>query len=401
MCGICGIINFNGSPVTESGLKSMMGIMKHRGPDDEGIFIENNAGLGFVRLSILDLSPAGHQPMISSNNRYVLVFNGEIFNYIELREELVRKGFVFQSNTDSEVLLNSYILWGEDCLHRFNGMWAFVIYDRQERKLFGSRDRYGIKPFYYHFDASAFLFASEIPPITSHFAKKPLQNDQAIFDYLLFNRTDQDATTFYKDVLKLQHGCKFTLELPPETIAADYQVNNHQPGKLKISKWYTLIENLKEPFKGPDEFRESLSASIGLRLRSDVPVGICFSGGLDSSTIISLLLKDYLKDDINTFSTAYGKGLLGDETEYINEYREVLKNMYFTYPNASTLENDIPRLIRAHNEPIPSTSPYAQFKVMELAKEHVVVTLDGQGADELLAGYEYFYGYYYKELLRK
>ena len=186
MCGICGIVNFNKAPVQINDLRKMMRIMKHRGPDDEGVYIKNNYGFGFVRLSIIDLSPLGHQPMFSNDGRYVLVFNGEVYNYIELREELKSIGYQFRSKTDTEVVLYSYIEWGENCLNKFNGMWAFAIYDNIEKKVFISRDRYGIKPFYYYLDDNKFIFASEIQPILKIINKKPTPNNQIIFDYLSF-----------------------------------------------------------------------------------------------------------------------------------------------------------------------------------------------------------------------
>jgi asparagine synthase (glutamine-hydrolysing) len=387
MCGICGIIRFDNKPVHEVPIRDMMRIMKHRGPDDEGVFMDNSVGLGFVRLSIIDLSPAGHQPMFSKDERYVLIFNGEIYNYIELREELEKDGCVFYTRTDSEVLLNAYIIWGEECLSRFNGMWAFVIYDRQEKKMFAARDRYGIKPFYYLQTPEYLAFASEIPPLLSILDHKPKPDYQSIFDYLVFNRTDQTERTFFEDIKKLQHGCKFSID--------DWQLN--------IERWYVLKARVKNVygFKTPSEFRELFSSAVGLRLRSDVPVGVCLSGGLDSSSIVSVLLKDYYKSELNTFSAVYEKGQIGDEIKYINEYQPLLSNMFYTTPTAETLEADLAGFVRAHAEPIPSTSPYAQFKVMELAKEKVVVTLDGQGADEELAGYHYFFGFFFKDLLKQ
>ena len=191
MCGICGIIKFDGSPALHPPLQSMMQAMKHRGPNDEGTFIDKNTGLGFVRLSILDLSSAGHQPMQSKDERFTMVFNGEIFNYVELREELRQLGHQFDTQTDSEVLLAAYQEWGEDCLHKFNGMWALAIYDRKENSLFASRDRYGIKPFYYYVNDEELLFASEIPPLLNAIPEKAKANQQSIFDFLVFNRTDQ------------------------------------------------------------------------------------------------------------------------------------------------------------------------------------------------------------------
>ena len=393
MCGICGIIRFDNSPVEEAPIRKMMSIMKHRGPDDEGVFIENNLGLGFVRLSIIDLTRAGHQPMLSKDGRYVLIFNGEIFNYVELREELQKKGVVFQTQTDSEVLLSAYVFWGEECMFRFNGMWAFVIYDRFEKKIFGARDRFGVKPFYILQTTDFFAFASEIPPLLSLLYHKPKPDYQSIFDYLIFNRTDQTERTFFEEIKKLQHGYSISLSIQSS-------ISNHQSS---VKKWYNLREQIASTrgFSDPQEYRELFSSAVKLRLRSDVPVGVCLSGGLDSSSIVSILLKDYNKTDLNTFSAVYGKGQVGDETEFINEYKSDLKNMYFVTPSAETLQSDLTCFIRAHAEPIPSTSPYAQFKVMELAKGKVVVTLDGQGADEELAGYHYFFGYYFKDLLKQ
>lgn len=423
MCGICGIINFNSHPVEEAKIRTMMQKMKHRGPDDEGIFFDSNIGLGFVRLSIIDLTPLGHQPMFAEGKehraenggqgakgrehraesgeqgRYVIVYNGEVYNYIELREELRGKGYQFKSNTDTEVVLNAYIQWGEECLHKFNGMWAIAIYDRQRKELFCARDRFGIKPFYYYTDDEQFIFASEIPPIIEalhamRHAPCPMPNYQAIFDYLIFNRTDQTEDTFFEGIKKLQHGHLIRLR------NGDCGLRNE---RMEIRRWYDLKERIRhtDPFKSSKEYREIFSSAVGLRLRSDVPVGVCLSGGLDSSSIVSVLLKDHKFEDLNTFSAVYGKGKRGDESDFINEYKGTVKNMHYTSPNADTLYDDMACFITAHGEPIPSTAPYAQFKVMELAKDNVVVTLDGQGADEELAGYHYFFGFYFKDLFRK
>jgi asparagine synthase (glutamine-hydrolysing) len=397
MCGICGIIKFNNSiPETEK-IRKMMTVMKHRGPDDEGISITDTVGLGFVRLSIIDLSHHGHQPMFSdevvrngqviNSKRYVMIYNGEVYNYKELREELKKIGYKFKSNTDTEVVLNSYIEWGESCLSKFNGMWALTIYDKELKEIFCARDRFGIKPFYYYADIEQFIFASEIPPILSVLEKKPTANNHAIFDFLVFNRTDQTEQTFFNEVKKLQHG--HTLRI--------------QKSQIKIQKWYNLRKRVSkaEGFRSGEEYRKVLSDSVKLRLRGDVPVGVCLSGGLDSSSIVSVLLKDYNKKDLNTFSAVYEKGQIGYETDYINTYRSELSNMFYTTPSAESLYKDLMNFVKVHCEPIPSTSPYAQYKVMQLARNNVVVTLDGQGADEALAGYDYFFGFHFKDLLKK
>lgn len=385
MCGIAGIVNFGEDQIDISEIKNMMLKIKHRGPDDEGTFIENKIGLGFVRLSIIDLSEAAHQPMFSDDDRYVIVFNGEIYNYIELREELINLGVSFRSKSDTEVLLKSYLFWGEGCLNRFNGMWAFVIYDRIEKNIFASRDRFGVKPFYYHVNNERFLFASEIPAILRVMKSKPIANKNVIFDYLVFNRTDQNESTFFKDIHKLKPGHSMRL----------------RNDNIEIKQWYDLRSRIGKGYVTPEEYRNALADSIKLRLRSDVPIGVCFSGGLDSSAIVSLILKNNDGLNLNTFSAVYSSGTKGDESIYIQEYSNMVSKMHYVKPDANSLFKDLDKLINAHAEPISSTSPYAQFKVMELASKSVKVTLDGQGADEQLAGYHYFFGIYFKSLFIK
>lgn len=383
MCGISGIINFNNNKVEEKDLRLMMLKMKHRGPDDEGVFMENNVGFGFVRLSILDLSISGHQPMHSHNNRYVIVFNGEVYNYIEIREEL-KNDFKFITGTDTEVILASYQKWGEACLDKFNGMFAFVIYDKETKKVFAARDRYGIKPFYYYFDDDRFIFASEIKSILPFVQREP--NLKIIYDYLMFNRTDHKRETFFKNIKKMQHGSSLTL----------YR------NKIKFKRWYNLFEKVEnDRVLTPSEYRDLFNDSIKLRLRSDVPVGVSLSGGIDSSSITSVLVEDFNLKELNTFSAVYGPEEPTDESEFINEFKSSVKNMYYTSPNAETFFQDFESFIDAHNEPCPDLGPYVQYKVMELASKKVKVTLDGQGADEQLAGYHNFFSVYYLELIKK
>jgi asparagine synthase (glutamine-hydrolysing) len=385
MCGICGIINFNEKPVEENKLLSMMKAMKHRGPDDEGTYIDDTIGFGFVRLSIIDLSVNGHQPMIDASGQYIIILNGEIYNYIELRQELTSKGYHFRSNSDTEVLLYSYIEWGEECLDKLNGMFAFAILNRKEKTVYVVRDRFGIKPLYYFYDEDSFIFSSEIPPVLKVYNKKNTPDYQAIYDFLVYNRTDQSESTFFRNVLKLPHG--FYIKIKDKTIIK--------------KKWYELREKLTRPAILPEQYFEILNSSIQLRLRSDVPVGVCLSGGIDSSSITSVLLRQFQLKGINTFSAVYGIGEKGDETTFINEYAGDLNNMFFTHPTAESLFKDQSILIKAHAEPFPSSAIYAQFKVMELAQGKVKVLLDGQGADEQLAGYHYFFGYYFKELFEQ
>jgi asparagine synthase (glutamine-hydrolysing) len=387
MCGICGIINLNSKSVQVIDLQKMMLVMKHRGPDDEGTFISKNIGLGFVRLSILDLSKAGHQPMISNDGRYIIVFNGEVFNYIELREEL-KDFYRFVSNTDTEVLLASYLKWGKECLNKLNGMFSFVILDSLTMDVFGARDRFGIKPFYYYIDKETFIFASDIPPILSQLKNKPLAEDSMIFDYLVFNRTNHTKNTFFKNIFKLPHGCSLSLG----------------DGSMKINRWYNLsisLNKYKDLTYGAGDFLDELKNSVNLQLRSDVPVGTCLSGGLDSSAITSLILLNKPGRELHSFSAVYGKGQKGDESEFIAEYNKTNINQHFTLPTSRSLLFDLPNFVTSLTEPVPTTSIYAEYKVMELAKNHCTVILNGQGADEILAGYHYFYGYYFHDLLKE
>lgn len=387
MCGIAGIYHLDKSNCDDNIVPNMLKGIQHRGPDDEGMWGVDHVRLGFVRLSIIDLSPAGHQPMLSDDGRYVITFNGEIFNYIEIRKELQSLGVEFRTATDTEVLLKAYIQWGSGALNRFNGMWAFCIYDKMEDRLFFARDRFGVKPLYYLKKGVEFFWCSEIPPLLAHLPGPPNPNNQAIFDFLVFNRTDLDESTFFEGIYRLNHGCYMQID----------------SSGVKSENWYDLRNAISKAkaFASPEEFLELFESSLQLRLRSDVPVGVCLSGGIDSSSIASTLTQRLGFSELNTFSAVYNPDELGDETPFIKAMEGRVNKMHFIRPTADTLIKDLHGFILAHAEPIPSTGPYAQYKVMELASEHVVVTLDGQGADEELAGYHYFYGFYFKELMHK
>lgn len=392
MCGISGIVSFSKKNVEENQVRKMMSSMKHRGPNDDGVFIENKICLGFVRLSIIDLSSAGHQPFQSEDGRYVMVFNGEIFNYLEIKEELKSLGHKFNTRTDTEVLLHAYMQWGKDCLHRLNGMWAIAIYDKVQNTLFIARDRFGVKPLYYYINNGMLFFASEIPSILAVLPQKPIANEQTIFDYVVFNKTEQSSDTFFDGIKKLMHG---------HCVLMDLKKTSQNPD-MCIEKWYDIKVKVKEaqPFRNSSEFRDLFTSSVKLRLRSDVPVGVCLSGGLDSSTIASIIMDDLKKDDLNTFSAVYDETFDRDESAFIKLYENKPGDRHYVTPSAETLIEDIDDFIACHAEPLPTTGPYAQYKVMQLASKNVVVTLDGQGADEELAGYHYFFGFYYKDLLK-
>lgn len=383
MCGICGIINFNKIPVEESQISKMIHTMKHRGPDDEGIFIEKNVGFGFVRLSILDLSFFGHQPMFDDTGRYLIIFNGEVYNYIEIRSKLIQKGYHFKSNSDTEVVLKSYIEWGEECLNFFNGMWAFAIYNLESKELFCARDRFGIKPFYYFKDDNQFVFSSEITPILQIKPQLKNVNDKIVFDFLLTNRTNHTEYTFFNGIKKLQHSKKINVKINERTV--------------KISDWYSLNNVHKQGYTSDEQFKEDLISAINLQLRSDVPIGLCLSGGLDSSSIGASISKIIGRTDIHSFSAVYGRGQKGDESEFIDEFNGYIDNIHFTRPTIDSFITDMDSFITTLEEPVPGTSEYAEFKVMELAKNYCTVLLNGQGVDEYLAGYHYFIGFLLKQ----
>ncbi len=385
MCGIAGIVRFDKQPVAESGIRSMMQIMKHRGPDDEGFFIEKNIGLGFVRLSILDLSAAGHQPMFSENERYVIIFNGEVYNYIEIKEKLKHK-YNFKSNTDTEVVLNAFIEWGESCLNEFNGMFAFAILDRVSGSLFCARDRFGMKPFFYANQHENLLFCSELNPILDQLKNKPTADEEVIANYLILGRSNYSPDTFYNEIKRLApgHFMRVTAQ------------------GIEISKWYDIVKaSVGKKYINPEEYLTDFKDSIQLQLRSDVPVGICLSGGLDSSTITSAVLKYSGHQDFHSYSAVYDSIGRENEIEYIKAFDNSGLQMHYVKPNAKDILNDIDAFIDAFQMPVPGTSPYAELKVMELATTYSTVVLSGQGVDEVLGGYEYCYGAYLKELLLK
>lgn len=402
MCGIVGQIRFDKKPAKKDEVLKMMHVIKHRGPDDEGVYVDGRIGLGHVRLSILDLTEAGHQPMTDASGRYTIVQNGEAYNYIELREELVAKGYTFRTQTDTEVVLNGYIEWGEAVLERLNGMFAMAIYDKEAQTVFLARDRFGVKPFYYYVDGEQMVFASEIPAILEVMEGKPKANEDAIFDYLVFNRTDQTEETFFKGIYKLQHGCCVTLSLNDERLTFN-------DGKLPVRKWYDLSEHVRKVKNergnelgnerlAKEKFMELFEKAVKLRLRTDVPWGVCLSGGVDSSSITSLVINKLHEPDVHSFSAVYGKDSKADESRFIDEFKGIVPNMHYAHPDAEGLYEDLRRYVRSQAEPTPTTSPYAHYCVMKEAKQYVKVTLDGQGADEALAGYEYIPGLYMKTL---
>ena len=387
MCGI------NGFSWGDEGLVRVMnGVIRHRGPDDEGVYVDDSVSLGHVRLAIIDLSPKGHQPMrYEKDGREVwIVYNGEIYNFMELRRELEKKGYAFNSNTDTEVILAAYLEWGFDCVKRFNGMWAFAIYDKSKNLLFLSRDRFGIKPLYYYYDGRNIIFSSEIKAILKHKIKRE-PNDAVIFDFLYYNLLDHTEDTFFKGIKRL---------MPSHSAVFDIKTR-----ELRIFKYYDLrkrLKKLKKAEEDPATFRKLFKKAVKRRLIADVPVGSCLSGGLDSSSIVCMMRELEKNLEIKTFSLIF-PGFKLDESKYQESVVQKCKvKRYTTTFTEEDILEDLEDLIYTQEEPFSTLSIYGQYRVMKLANENgMKVLLDGQGSDEILAGYHYFFGYYFAELFRK
>lgn len=393
MCGISGV--YSERPLTQVGydfVENANRVQTHRGPDDEGIYRGSHCILGHRRLSIIDLSVDGHQPMSDKTERYWIVFNGEIFNYIELRSELEAIGWRFKTKTDTEVLLSAYLHFGHNCLQRLNGMFAFAIYDSLEGSLFLARDRFGIKPLYYTHQGDTLYFASESKALMDIPAVNRQVNTQALFDYFAFNRTDIFDETFVREIKRIPKGHYARLK------------GTH----LSLHSWWSPLDftrtadtvNYAEAIQ---RVREIFVDSVRLRMRSDVPVGSCLSGGLDSSILVGVLYRLALADkSFQTFTASFiGHPL--DETGYIDDLnrRYPFRN-HRTYPTAKDALKQLDRFVYHNDEPTTNASFFSQYQVMRLAKEMgVTVLLDGQGGDENFAGYQYFHGFYMNGLLRR
>lgn len=378
MCGIAGIIEFN-KPVEQSDLERMLKVIKHRGPDDSGTWIHGNVGLGHNRLSIIDLSYDGHQPMVK--NSLVLVYNGEIYNYLELRRELENDyQKVFKTKTDTEVILNAYLVWGQDCVNHFRGMWAFALFDTEKQELFCSRDRFGIKPFYYWHNKNTFLFASEIKAILEMGIPRTVYLP-ILADYLIYGFEDHCPETFFKGVLKLKPGNNLMLGLKTR--------------EMLIKKYYDLALATEGKITTIDDYAQCFHESIMLHLRSDVPVGTCLSGGLDSSSITTLSAQVYKANSSTPFTvvTARSNDRKNDETAYAKEIVNYCNLKWITTsPSFDDFQKNVSKFIWHQDEPTGSFSQFMQYWVMKAASEAgLKVMLDGQGGDETLLGYERYY----------
>ncbi len=387
MCGISGIINKYEKSVNQDEIQKINDLISHRGPDDEGFYFEKNFAFGHRRLSILDLSSDGHQPM-HYLDKYTITYNGEVYNYLEIREELIKYGYKFSSQTDTEVILASYDKWGEECVNKFNGMWAFAIYDKEKEIIFCSRDRFGIKPFYYTEIDSKFIFGSEIKQLLEFYDERYV-NKKILMDYLVIGIEEHTNETFFENIYKLEqsHNLIYNLKNDTYNIKKYYDIKKYN----KIEK-LSLQESIKL-------YKEKLIESIKLRLRSDVTIGSCLSGGLDSSAISSLssqLLNN--ENSSNKFNAIHAQSLEkdGDESSYARQVSDFCNlNLVNIQPTIEEFVNNIEEVIYTQEEPFGSPSIFMQFFVMKKAKEiGCKVMLDGQGGDETLLGYEKYFPAY-------
>jgi asparagine synthase (glutamine-hydrolysing) len=388
MCGIAGFVAGSDRSRFSAFQASTLRTLAHRGPDDSGWFIDGRPGTGeppaelgrwgllHRRLSILDLSPLGHQPMLSPDGRYAIVFNGEIYNYVELREQLEREGRQFTTHSDTEVLLAAYAHWDRACLGRLVGMFAFAIADQHRRRLFLARDCFGIKPFYYARPAGGFAFASEIKALRPLVSGK-VQADR-LFDYLRDGQTDHGGNTLFADVQQLPAAHWMEVDLDTGT-------------PTEPTRYWAIDLDRRLELSFPEAVartRDLFLESVSLHLRSDVPVGASLSGGIDSSAIVAAMRAVEPRTDIHTFSFVADDPILNEEAFADRAAEAAGATPRTVHIAPGELIADMDRLLGAQDEPFGSTSIYAQFRLMGLAASHgIKVMLDGQGADEMLAGY--------------
>lgn len=397
MCGIAGILSST-KPVSIADLQLMTGAIPHRGPEGDGHWINPNKKIGFGhrRLAIIDLSDEADQPMKYLDGRYTLIYNGEIYNYIELREELVKKGYQFRSTGDTEVLIALFAEKKERCLDHLDGMFAFAIWDEKEQRLFCARDRFGEKPFYYAMKDGAFYFGSEMKALWAAGIPRKADN-KMLFNYLLngvlYNPGDP-SETFYEGISKLRAAHYFYITpADPTPKPKIYWSVNYEKTHAAIGEAEAI-----------EKFRELFFESVKLRLRSDVAVGSSLSGGLDSSAVVCVIdrLRENSEQKQATFSARF-PGFAKDEGKFMQMVIDKTRvSPHFVFPDEKGLVEDFETLCRHQEEPFGSASIYAQFCVMRLAKENnVTVLLDGQGADEILAGYLHYFDSYFKQLRRE
>lgn len=392
MCGIAGVFKPGGVDQGDVELvRAMNTVQAHRGPDADGIHKYATCVLGHRRLAIIDLSVDGRQPFSSPCERYHIVFNGEIYNYIELRRELEDAGRVFRTKTDTEVLLAAYLHWGVNCLHRLNGMFAFAVHDVVAQTLFLARDRFGVKPLYYVRLNGLFAFASEIKALLKVPGLSRAPDMRSMFDYLVFHRTDIHEETFFRHIRRVVKGSHALVDMNGYREVSWWAPQNY------LSKGD--IENLDGVCRHVEEL---LVSAVELRMRSDVPVGSCLSGGLDSSVLLGILYdKLNATPSFKCFTEIFPDTPV-DESCFVDKLQKRFPFVSLRSTATGTqVFDDFAEFVWHNDEPTSGPSFYAQYDVMRLVKKNgVVVLLDGQGGDESFAGYQYFHGFHLFGILK-
>ncbi|MEX2577575.1 MAG: asparagine synthase (glutamine-hydrolyzing) [Verrucomicrobiales bacterium] len=395
MCGILAVIGRDPGRVDVERLRRSNDLVKHRGPDGSGVWVgkQNGVGLAHRRLAILDLSDQGAQPMVGQwegaaaaerGDECVITYNGEVFNYRELRSELEGLGHRFRSETDTEVVLAAYRQWGVDCVNRFNGMWAFAIYDTKREIVFASRDRFGIKPLYFHRSGESLVLSSEIRQILPWLGSRRVDG-VVLFEYLLAGFLEHRENTFFEGVRKIEAGHRLVHDL--------------RSGETKVERWYRLRDEPEEGNISLDaaarRVRTVLESSVRLRLRSDVKAGTCLSGGIDSSAIASLASETYRRETGEPFCAIHATGgdAESDESAYARQVAEARGlELHLVEPRYEDFLESLEAVVESQEEPFGSTSVFMQYFVMRKAREiGCLVMLDGQGGDEVFLGYEKYF----------
>ena len=366
MCGIAGKINLNNKPVNIAEIKKMTDLIAHRGPDDEGQWVEGNVGLGARRLAIIDLTSAGHMPMVY-NDRYVITYNGEIYNFESERYNLQKNGYKFKSNTDTEVIVALYDKYGVDCLKKLRGMFSFAIWDRKNKTLFAARDRLGKKPFKYYIDDNKFIFASELKAID---VSRKLDYE-AMWDYLTYQYVPFPNTGFI-GISKLEPAHYLILK----------------DNKIQIHKYWDIDYTFKNNFteeEWSEKILHHLDESVKIRLKSDVPLGVFLSGGVDSSAVVASMALQSDKP-VKTFSIGFKESSYNE-----TKYAKMVAKKYNTEHNELIIEPSgleiLPELVNLYEEPYADSSALATYYVSKITREYVTVALNGDGGDENFAGY--------------
>jgi asparagine synthase (glutamine-hydrolysing) len=387
MCGISGIINKDMSPVSVDAIKKINDLISHRGPDGDGFFSDLNFAFGHRRLAIIDTSDLGSQPMCYKE-RYWLTYNGEIYNYIELKEDLKQHGYLFTSGTDTEVILAAYDKWGIECLQRFNGMWSFALYDSAEEKILMSRDRFGVKPFYFLDRADNFVFGSEIKQLLSCIDGPVYANTRILIESMLTHVDNHTRETYFENIYSLDPG---------HYIMYDLRTNNY-----RIEKFYNLDRNEiifnHELPENTNKFKELFRSAVSLRLRSDVTVGTCLSGGLDSSCISILGALENSKKTDERFIGIHAES--SEKSTNESTFAQIVSeigniDLHRITPSIEDFTQNIDEVVYTQEEPFGSPSLFMSYNVFLKAKQlGCKVMLNGQGGDEVLLGYERYYASY-------